>query len=420
MRILFLAAALIATPLSAAPPPDPIAQRIARILKATPLIDGHNDWAETLREKDPETRFTLDLTRDLDRRPGRYDTDIARLRRGMVGGQFWSVYVSASLPPLEQVKETLEQIDLVKQIVARYPQTFELATTAADIRRIHAAGRIASLMGVEGGGQIDESLAVLRAYKALGAGYLTLTHFKTIAWADSATDAPLHHGLTPFGKAVVHELNRIGMLVDCSHVSAETMRDAIAASKAPVIFSHSAARALDDHPRNVPDDVLRLIARKDGIVMVNFYDSYVSDDTRLWAADAAGQKARFAALYPGDPDKAEAALADWTKAHPRPRATIAQVADHIDHVAKIAGVDRVGLGSDFDGVDNELPEGLGGVDTYPALLAELLRRRWSDADVAKLAGGNILRVMDAAERVATGMRGELPGNATVAGLDRAR
>ena len=189
MRTLALTLALIAAPAAAAPPPDPLAQRVARILKATPLIDGHNDWAETLRAKDGEARFTLDLSHDLDRRPARYDTDIARLRRGMVGGQFWSVYVSANLPPLEQVQETLEQIDLVKQIVARYPQVFALATTAADVRRIHGEGRIASLMGVEGGGQIDESLAVLRSYKALGAGYLTLTHFKTIAWADSATTA---------------------------------------------------------------------------------------------------------------------------------------------------------------------------------------------------------------------------------------
>lgn len=417
MRALLLAA-LLAAPTAALPPPDPLATRVARILKATPLIDGHNDWAETLRERDPDQRFTLDLARDLDRRPARYNTDVARLRRGMVGGQFWSVYVSAGLPPLEQVQETLEQIDLVKQIVARYPRVFALAVTAADVRRIHAEGRIASLMGVEGGNQIDESLAVLRAYKALGAGYLTLTHFKTISWADSATDAPLHHGLTPFGRAVVRELNRLGMLVDLSHVSADTMRDAIAASRAPVIFSHSGARAIDDHPRNVPDDVLRLLAKRDGVVMVNFYDSYVSDAVRRWVADAAAEKARLASLDTGAPDRADAALADWTRAHPRPHATLAQVADHIEHVAKVAGIDHVGIGSDFDGVDNELPDGLGGVDAYPALIAELLRRGWSDADAAKLAGGNILRVMEAAERVAVSMKGELPGNATVAALDK--
>lgn len=421
MRRLLLAtaAALLAGPALAADPPDPFAARVARILKATPLIDGHNDWPESLRDREkPEELWTIDLQRDLDRRAKPYNTDIARLRKGLVGGQFWSVFVPASLPPLEQVERTIEQIDLVKQIVARYPQVFELATTAADVRRIHAAGRIASLMGVEGGGQIDANLAVLRAYKALGAGYLTLTHFKTIDWADSATDAPLHHGLTPFGRAVVRELNRVGMLVDLSHTSADTMRDAIAASRAPVIFSHSGARAIDDHPRNVPDDVLRLLRAKDGVVMVNFYDTYVSEEVRRWVADNAAERARLASLNTGASDKAAAALKDWESAHPRPHATLSEVADHIAHIAQVAGVDHVGLGSDFDGVGNELPTGLEGVDRYPALLAELMRRGWSDQDIAKLAGNNILRVMEAAERTSAGMRGESPGNAIEAVLDK--
>jgi membrane dipeptidase len=422
MRTLILAAVLLATPTFAAAP-DPIAARVARILKGTPLIDGHNDWAEALAEREGDARWTLDLTAGLDRKPIPYNTDIARLRAGMVGGNFWSVYVPADLPPLEQVKDTLEQIDLVKTIVARYPDTFALARTAADIRRIHKAGKIASLIGVEGGGQIDQSLSVLRAYHALGAGYLTLTHSKTIAWADSATDAPRHDGLTPFGEAVVHELNRLGMLVDLSHVSEATMRDALRVSKAPVIFSHSSARALDDHPRNVSDDLLRLVAANGGVVMVNYAVNYVSEDYRRWSADRRAEQTRldappFGGLYIGQPDKAAAALAAWDKAHPAPTVTLATVADHIDHVARVAGVDHVGIGSDFDGVGNDLPEGLDSVATYPALIAELLRRGWSDADAAKLAGGNILRVMEAAERVAASMKGELPGTATVAALDR--
>ncbi len=408
--------------LAAAPAPPPDAARVARILKATPLIDGHNDWAESLREREGEGRWTLDLRAGLGARPIAYNTDIARLRQGMVGGQFWSVWVSADLPPLEQVKQTLEQIDLVKHIVARYPETFALARTADDVRRIHRAGRIASMIGVEGGNQIADSLSVLRAYHDLGAGYLTLTHAKTIDWADSATDNPRHNGLTPFGEAVVHELNRLGMLVDLSHVSEATMLSALRVSKAPVIFSHSSARALDDHPRDVSDAVLRLVAANGGVVMVNFAPSYLTEAHRRWGAEEAAEKVRldappFGGLYIGQPDKAAAALAQWHRDNPEPRVTIADVADHIDHIAKIAGVDHVGIGSDFDGVDNALPQGLGDVSTYPALLAEMLRRGWSDADVAKLAGGNVLRVMARAEAVAASMRAELPGTATEAALD---
>jgi len=420
MRTLILALALVAAPAAAAP--DPYAARIARILKDMPLIDGHNDWAESLREREGEGRWTIDLTQGLDRRPVPYNTDIARLRQGMVGGQFWSAWVSASLPPLEQVKQTIEEIDLIRDIVARYPQTFELATTAADVRRIHKAGRIASMIGVEGGNQIDNSFSVLRAYRAMGAGYLTLTHSRTIEWADSATDDPKHGGLTPFGEAVVHELNRLGMLVDLSHVNEETMKDALRVTKAPVIFSHSGARGVDDHPRNVSDEVLKLVAANGGVVMINFSRSYVTDAYRRWAADEAAEKTRlnappFGGLFIGQPDKAAAALAEWQRAHPAPRVTLADVADHIDHIAKVAGIDHVGIGSDYDGVDNSLPEGLDSVATYPALLGEMLRRGWSDADVAKLAGGNVLRVMEQAEKVAASMKADLPATATQAALD---
>jgi len=423
MRHILLASALLAGPaLAPRALADVYDDRAHRILQATPLIDGHNDWAEVLRDREKEGRWTIDLREGLDKRPTPYNTDIKRLRSGQVGGQFWSVYVSAGLPEEDQVIETLEQIDLVRQIVARYPDTFELATTAADVRRIHKAGRIASMMGVEGGGQIDQRFAVLRAYKALGAGYLTLTHSRTIAWADSATDDPRHDGLTPFGEAVVHELNRVGMLVDLSHVSEATMKDALRVSKAPVIFSHSSARAIDNHTRNVSDEVLRLVAANGGVVMVNYAPNYVSDAYRRWSADRAAEKTRlnappFAGLYIGEPDKAAVALAEWDKAHPKPKVTLSQVADHVAYIAKVAGIDHVGIGSDFDGVDNELPEGLGGVESYPALIAEMLRRGWSDADAAKLAGGNVLRVMEQAEKVAASMRNELPATGTEAALD---
>ncbi|MEG3089250.1 dipeptidase [Sphingomonas sp. PB4P5] len=383
------------------------AGRVARVLRATPLIDGHNDWPEALREREGEARWTTDLN-DLSRRPVRYNTDIARLRKGMVGGQFWSVWVSSALPGKEQVEQTLEQIDLVRSIAARYPQTFMLARTAADVRRAHASGRIASLIGVEGGGQIGDNLSVLRSYAALGAGYLTLTHSRTIAWADSATDNPVHGGLTDFGRKVVLELNRLGMLVDLSHVSEATMRDALAVTKAPAIFSHSSARAIDDHPRNVSDAVLKLVHANGGVVMVNYAPAYVSNAYRRWSADSAAQKTRlnsppFDGLDIGQPEKAAADYAGWLRANPAPTVTLSQVADHIEHIARVAGVDNVGLGSDFDGVGEALPSGLTDVATYPALLAELMRRGWSDADIAKLAGGNVLRVMEATERVAANL-----------------
>jgi len=416
-----LAAALLALAavpaFAASPSTDPAMARALKIMAQTPMIDGHNDWAESLRGRDGDQRWTMKL----DSLPA-YMTDIQRLRQGRVGGQFWSVYVPADLPEQQQVIETLEQIDLVRTIVARNSQTFALATTAAEVRRIHKAGRIASLMGVEGGGQIDERFAVLRAYRALGAAYLTLTHAVTIRWADSATDDPKHDGLTPFGKAVVKELNRLGMMVDLSHVSEGTMRDALAVSRAPVIFSHSSARALDDHPRDVSDDVLRLVAKNKGVVMVTYAPAYVSDAYRRWSADRSAERARlnappYGGLLIGQPDKAAAAMTAWEAAHPKPEVTLAMVADHIEHVAKVAGVDHVGVGSDFDGV-SDLPTGLKDVSTYPALLAELIRRGWSDADVAKVAGGNVLRVMEGAERVAAAIKNELPATATIEGLDR--
>ena len=404
------ALALTASAAQAQAAPGGYGARVAHLLKTVPLIDGHNDWADTLRTRAGEAPWTIDLHRLPTGKEG-YNTDIERLRRGMIGGQFWSVYVDASLPGPVQVKQTLEQIALVRDFARRYPTTFEMARTAADVRRIHANGRIASLLGVEGGGQIDGSLGVLRAYRDLGVGYLTLTHVRNIEWADSATDDPKHGGLTPFGGEVVRELNRLGVLVDLSHVAETTMRDALRLSAAPVIFSHSSARGLVDHPRNVSDEVLKLVAANGGVVMVNFAPFYVSDSYRRWAADEAAETSRmnsppFNGLYIGQPDKAADAVAAWRKANPPPPVTLAMVADHIEHIAQVAGRDHVGIGSDFDGVGSVLPTGLQDVSTYPALLAELMRRGWTDEDVGKLAGGNVLRVMEQAEKVSLTLTGQ--------------
>lgn len=402
-RLLLSCVALASVPAIGAD--GPYDARIAKILAATPLIDGHNDWPEALRDREGDARWAKDLTQGLDKGAKPYNTDIARLREGKVGGQFWSVWVSAALPGLEQVKKTIEQIDLVKSFVARYPNEFEIARTAADVRRIHKAGKIASMIGVEGGGQIDESLSVLRAYRELGASYLTLTHSRTISWADSATDNPQHDGLTPFGETVVRELNRLGMLVDISHVSEASMLDALRVSKAPVIFSHSSARALADHPRNVSDSVLKKLSENGGVVMVAFARPYLSETYRRWDADKSAEKTRlsappFGGLYIGQPERADAAMAQWLKDHPEPAVTVSDVADHIEHIAKVAGYDHVGLGSDYDGLSSPLPTGLEDVSKYPALLAELMKRGWTDAQIAKLAGGNVLRVMEAAEQEA--------------------
>jgi len=341
-------------------------------------------------------------------------TDIPRLRKGLVGGQFWSVWVPVEVKGYAAVQATLEQIDLVKRIVARYPNDLDMAYTAADVRRIHRDGKVASMIGIEGGHQINDSLPVLRQMFELGARYMTLTHVLTTDWADAATDAPAHHGLTPFGQEVIREMNRLGMLVDLSHVSPDTMRAALAVTEAPVIFSHSGARALVDHPRNVPDEILGLVARNGGVVMVNFCPCYVSAASNQWEADRAAEQARYSSppyggLYIGQPERAAAALAAWDQAHPKPVVTLAQVADHIDHVRRVAGVDHVGLGSDFDGIP-AAPVGLEGVDRYPALLEELLRRGWSDADVAKVAGENVLRVMAATEQVAARLRATRPAS----------
>jgi len=410
------------------------AVQVNRVLAQTPLIDGHNDLAWRIRDCFASLE-NLDLRADTAHLPKPANaatdcewvplmTDIPRLHAGRVGGQFWSVWVPPNIIGPATVKMTLEQIDLVRAMVARYPNDLQMAYTADDIVHIHQAGRIASLIGIEGGHQIDNSLPMLRQMYALGARYMTLTHTLNNDWADSATDNPQHHGLTPFGRALVHEMNRLGMLVDLSHVSPETMKAALAASVSPVIFSHSGARALDDHPRDVPDDVLALVQQNRGIVMVNFYPGYVSSDRAHWNADRAAEQARYNSppydgLYIGQPERAKAAMAEWEKAHPAPVVTVTMVLDHIDHIRQVAGVDCVGLGSDFDGIE-VTPLGLDGVDKYPVLLEELARRGWSEGDLAKLAGSNLLRVMRDAETVAKRLqKTERPSFATIAALDNA-
>jgi membrane dipeptidase len=402
-------------------------QRVDRVLARTPLIDGHNDLPWEIRERFNGDVSGFDFAADTAHLPLKEGqsalmTDIPRLRAGHVGAQFWSVWIPANTPGYEAVQVTLEQIDLVKRMTAHYPKDLEMAYGAADIRRIHKDGRIASLIGIEGGHQINNSMAVLRQMYDAGARYMTLTHSNNTAWADSATDNPVHHGLTAFGVEVVREMNRMGMLVDLSHVSADTMSAALRVSEAPVIFSHSSARSVDDHPRNVPDEVLVALAANGGVVMVNFAPPYVSSARNQWEADLAAERARgntppFGGLYIGQPDKAKAALDAWQAQHPRPDTTLAQVADHVEHIRRVAGIDHVGLGSDFDGIP-DAPVGLEGVNRYPALLQELMRRGWSDEDIAKLAGENLLRVLAKAETVSAKLRQERSASIATLALDK--
>lgn len=396
------AVALIAVPSVALAQTPPTAQeraRIDRILRRTPLIDGHNDLPWEIRDSHNNNLDAVDLNSDTRQLTPPLHTDIARLREGRLGAQFWSVYVPAALKGTAATEATFEQIDLTRRIIARYPRAFEFADGAGEIVRIHRAGRIASMFGMEGGEAINNNLALVREFRQAGVLYMTLTHGQNTDWVDSATDAPRHGGLSPFGEDVVREMNRVGMLVDLSHVSADAMRDALRVSAAPVIFSHSSAFALTPHPRNVPDDVLELVRANGGVVMVNFYPGFIDNDVRTWSANRAAEEARLKALNPGDPSAVSAGLVAWAGANVRPTTPLSAVADHIEHIGRVAGRAHVGIGSDYDGVPF-LPEGLDGVEDYPALFVELARRGWSDAELAGLAGGNLLRALRQAERVA--------------------
>ncbi len=363
--------------------------------RQVPLIDGHNDYPWAVRDKAGRDLAKLDITTP---QPAIH-TDIARLKAGGVGGQFWSVYVPADLQGQGAVTATLEQIDIVHRMMRKYPDAFELALAADDVERIFRKGKVASLIGMEGGHSIDSSLGALRMFYRLGARYMTITHSKNVPWADSATDTPKHNGLSSFGEDVVREMNRLGMLVDLSHVSPDTMADAIAVSAAPVIFSHSSARAINDVARNVPDNVLQMLPKNGGVVMVTFVPGFLSPAVAAWTRTQTEESNRLQQQFPNDEAARKAGMDAWTAANPAPRATVADAANHIDHIRRVAGIDHIGLGGDFDGITS-VPEGLEDVSKYPALTAELLGRGYRDDEVKKILGLNILRVMRAAEKVA--------------------
>ena len=396
--------------------PDAHLLKARRVLRAVPLVDGHNDlpWAVRENARAPRDVNAYDLRT---RTPGH--TDLARLKQGMVGGQFWSVYVPSNVGDTGFARVQLEQIDIARQIIAKYPE-LEWALTADAVRASHKRGRIGSLLGLEGGHAIENSLGALRAYHDLGARYMTLTHSATIDWADAATGLPTHGGLTEFGKEVVREMNRLGMLVDLSHVAPSTMSDALDVTEAPVIFSHSSARAITDHPRNVPDSILARLPQNGGVVMITFVPGFVSKAVSDHSDRQRNEVLRMRQRFGADTAGLRAATVEWNTANPAPRATMADVIAHIEHVRKVAGVEHVGLGGDFDGI-SEVVEGLEDVSTYPALLAELSRRGWSEADLRKLAGENVLRVMAQAERVATRLRqARGPSTKTIGELDGVR
>ena len=372
---------------------------IRALLAGAPLVDGHNDLLWEMRERVAYDFAAIDIAAGA---PALM-TDVPRLRAGGLGAQFWSVYVPSDLPGDTAVTATLEQLDGLHAMVARYPDDLELALTADDVDRVVASGRIACLAGMEGGQSIGASLGALRMMYALGARYMTLTHNHTNAWADSATDEPQHDGLSAFGEEVVREMNRLGMLVDLSHVAPSTMHDALRVTDAPVVFSHSSARAVCDHPRNVPDDVLALLPVNGGVCMVTPVPGFVSQEVAdLWLEDAA-ERRRLEVELPDAPDEVAVQMENRRAGRAVPRVTVAQVADHVDHVREVAGVDALGVGGDYDGVQS-MPVGLEDVSSYPVLFAELRRRGYSDDELRRIAGRNVLRVLRAAEDVARAQR----------------
>ena len=394
---------------------DHYLERAIGLLERSPLIDGHNDLAIALRERVGGIGVSsVDLQAPVDG----LDTDIPRLRAGRVGGQFWSIWVPADLPEAQALPMALEQLDIADRFPDRYPETFGRATTADEVDAVFASGRIASLLGLEGGSMIASSLPILRTFFARGVRYMTLTHWRTTRWADAATDDPQHGGLTAFGREVVREMNRLGMLVDLSHVAASTMAEALDVAEAPVVFSHSGAFAVNPHPRNVPDDILRRVPGNGGVVMAVFLNQFVSDEVRRHVQPGMDLSEGYKREHP-DATAAEAreVRRAWLAANPPPAATIAQLGDHVDHLCEVAGVAHVGIGSDFDGGEL-VPTGLDDVSRFPWLIAELLRRGYADDNVRAIAGGNVLRVMRGAEAAAARLQAERPpSEATIEELD---
>lgn len=386
-----------------------------KVLATTPLIDGHNDLPWRLREDKAGMAMDVVAYDMRGKTPGH--TDFERLKRGMLGGQFWSVYIPGEIKDSGFARVQLEQIDVAKRIIERYPDRLQWCTTALCLRQAFAEGRIGSMLGMEGGHAIENSLGALRAFYDLGARYMTLTHNVTLDWADAALDKPVHQGLSRFGEEVVREMNRLGMLVDLSHVSPAVMSDALNVTEAPVIFSHSGARQLSDHPRNIPDSILARLPRNGGVVMVPFVTVFVSERRRVYDQQRGAKQAELRKSY-SDATRVAAELKAWEAANPAPRVTIADVAAQINHVRQVAGVDHVGIGSDFDGIEDVI-DGLEDVSTFPALFADLARRGWTESDLRKLAGENVLRVIETNEKVAARLRKERPASIkTIHQLDK--
>jgi membrane dipeptidase len=414
MRCFYASLSLMVSAAATLPAQDPNLALARKVLSTTPLVDGHNDLPWAIRESKTMARDVEAY--DLRKRTPKH-TDAERLRRGMVGGQFWSVYIPGEIRDSGYARVQLEQIDIAKRVVAKYPELFELCTTALCVREAFAAGRIGSLLGAEGGHAIENSLGALRAYFDLGVRYMTLTHNVTLDWADAALDKAAHGGLTKFGEEVVREMNRLGMLVDLSHVSPAVMSDALNVADAPVIFSHSAARAISDHPRNVPDSILARLPKNGGVVMVTFVTSFISEKSRRWDQSRGTKQAELRQRLGRDSAAVTRELAAWEASNPKPRVALSEVADHIDHIRKVAGVDHIGIGSDFDGIDDVI-DGLEDVSSFPALFAELARRGWTEGDLRKVAGENVLRAIETAEKAAARLRkARAPSTKTIQELD---
>ncbi|MBA4072209.1 MAG: membrane dipeptidase [Gemmatimonas sp.] len=415
-RLAALSLLVVALP-AFAQAPDPYLARVKKLLATTPIIDGHNDVPWEIRENREKPRDVdhFDLRTNLTSQ----DTDLARLKKGGVGGQFWSIYIPGEVKDSGYARIQLEQFDIARRMIAKYDKEMVFARTSGDARRAMAAGKFPSFLGLEGGHAIENSLGVLRIYYDLGARYMTLTHNVTLDWADAAQDKAVHDGLTPFGEEVVREMNRLGMIVDLSHVSPAVMSDALHVTESPVMFSHSSARALADHPRDVPDSMLVRVKQNGGIVMVTFVREFISQKNQDWRLARNARRRELASGFGGDTARLRAAMTEWFRANPEPIVTLEEVADHFDHIKKLIGADYVGLGGDFDGTGGEHIQGLEDVSKYPHLLAELARRGWTDDELRKVANGNILRVLAANEAVAARLqKTRKPSTRTIDELDR--